>query len=278
MTEEKGTKEPKQGQVSRRNALKLGVAAVVGVAVGIAATEAVQLQNISNLSSTISGQNASISSQSASIVSQNASITSLDSSLTNMNTNLASLSSNLSSTQNILANQPLTVNAAAKQVVIQAVMNSAASPYTSTSIHAISWDLGSTANVAMFTTQVSPEEFYNALVSIGADPGNTLQLTSPKGTLETGTALNVTVNWEGLSTPYKMENLIEGFTGGTPFVFGGNLSTNESLGTGCIICTFSCPVAIVSSGGIGWESTSGNSLSTTVPAGQAVTITFEPQS
>jgi hypothetical protein len=247
----------------------LGVVAVVGVAVGIAATEVVQLQNISNLSSTISAQNASISGQ-------NASISSLDSNLTNMNTNLASLSSNLSSTQNELANQPLTVNTATKQVVIQAQVNNAG--FTTTSIHAISWDLGSTANVAMFTTQVSPEEFYNALVSIGAVPGNTLQLTSPKGTLETGTPLNVYVTWQGLSTPYKMEQLITGFTGGTPFVFGGDLSTNESLGTGCIICTFSCPVAIVSSGGIGWETTSGNTLSTTVPQGQAVTITFQPVS
>jgi hypothetical protein len=131
----------------------------------------------------------------------------------------------------------------------------------------------------MFITTVSPEEFYNALVSIGATPGNTLQLTSPVGQLETGTPLNVYVTWKGLATPYKLEQLINGFTGGTPWVFGGNLSTNESAGTGCIICTFSCPVAIVSSGGIGWKSTSGNTLnSSLVPQGQAVTITFEPQS
>jgi hypothetical protein len=256
LTEEK-QEQKKDGQVSRRGALTLGAVAVVGVAVGIAGTALVDGQKISNLNSTISTLNTSLASQ---------------------NSSLSSLSSNLSSTQSQLANQPLYVNTAAKQVVIQAVMNTAAVPYTTTSIHAISWDLGSTANVAMFTTQVSPEEFYNALVSIGAVPGNTLQLTSPKGTLETGTALNVSVTWEGLSTPYKMEQLINGFTGGTPFVFGGNLSTNESLGTGCIICTFSCPVAIVSSGGIGWQSTSGNTLATTVPQGQAVTITFEPQS
>jgi hypothetical protein len=263
LTEEKGSKEPKQGQVSRRSALKLGVVAVVGVAVGIAATEVVQLQNISNLSSTISGQNASISS--------------LDSSLATENTNLASLSSNLSSTQNILANQPLTVNTATKQVVIQATVNNAG--FTTTSIHAISWDLGSTANVAYFTTQVSPEEVYNALVSIGAAPGNTLQVASPAGQFETGTPLNVSVTWKGLATPYKLEQLINGFTGGTPWVFGGNLSTEESAGTGCIICTFSCPVAIVSSGGIGWKSTSGNTLnSSLVPQEQAVTITFQPVS
>ena len=271
MGQEQDKKEQeKNTQISRRNVIKLGVAAVVGVAVGVVGTEIVAGQQISDLNSTISSQNSNIASQ-------NSSIASLNTSLASQNTSLSSLSSNFSSTLQLVSNQPLYVNTASKQVVIQATVNNAG--FTTTSIHAITWDLGSAAAPSMFVTTVSPQEIYDALVSIGAAPGNTLQLTSPKGTLETGTPLNVTVTWEGLATPYKLEQLLVGFTGGTPWVFGGNLSTNESAGTGCIICTFSCPVAIVSSGGVGWESTSGNTLnSTLVPQGQAVTITFEPQS
>jgi len=253
MTEPEQKVEPN----SRRGFLKIGVAAVVGLGIGIAATALVQDQKIS---------------------SQNSTISSLNSSVASLDSSLSSVDSSISTIQSQVANQALYVNTATKQVVIQAVMNTAGNTYTTATIHNITWDLGSAASASMFTTTVSPEEFYNALMSIGAVPGNTLQLTSPAGQLETGTPLSVSVNWEGLTTPYKMEQLINNFTGGTPFVFGGNLSTNETAGTGCIICTFSCPVAIVSSGGIGWKSSSGNTLSSLVPQGQKVTITFEPQS
>jgi hypothetical protein len=75
---------------------------------------------------------------------------------------------------------------------------------------------------------------------------------------------------------YTLQQLMNDYTG--DFVFGGNLATNTSLGTGCEVCIQSCAVGIVSSGTIGWETGVGWTLnSTLVPKGQAVTIYLKPQ-
>ena len=247
---EKGT----DANISRRGALKLGVAAVVGVAVGIVATDLVESQKISNLSSTISTLNMSLASQ---------------------NSSLSSLASNLSSTQSEIANQPLYIDTANKKIVIQAKVNAAANPYTTPAIAAIADDSGTASASALMISPVTAEQLYNALSSLGAVPGNAVQLTSPKGTLETGTQLNVYVTWPGANV-YTLQELITDLPQ-TDFVFGGNIKVNESLNTGCELCLYSCAAAITSAGNIGWLTVSGFTLSSIVPAGQAVTITFEPQ-
>lgn len=246
------TEKPEENKVSRRGALKIGVAAVVGLGVGIVATDVIQSQKISNLSSTISTLNTSISG---------------------LNTSVSSLDSNASNTASALANQPFYVDTVNKQIVLQAVANKAAN--TGATIVCCAWDQGSAAPGAMFTSTATPEQVYDGLMSLGATPGNAVQLTSPTGTLETGTQLDITITWEG-ANEIPIEQVVTEYTG-TEFVFGGNLSTNESAGTGCEICLFSCAVAITSSGDIGWKTSSGWTLnSSVVPVGQAVTIYIKP--
>ena len=246
--------------MTRRAALAVGAAAVVGLGVGIAGTALVQNQKVNSLNSTISNLNAAVSS--------------LNTSLASENTSVASLQSNLSTAQSQLASQPFFVDTVNKQIVLQATVNNAS--FTATTVHSIVWDQGKNASMAMFTPTSTPEELYNGMVALGAVPGNTVQLTSAKGTLETGTPVNVSVTWEGAPQVYTLQQLMNDYTG--DFVFGGNLATNTSLGTGCEVCIQSCAVGIVSSGTIGWETGVGWTLnSTLVPKGQAVTIYLKPQ-
>ena len=253
-------------KVTRREALKLGAAAVIGLGAGVAGLELLQGPNISSLNNKVTNLTAQLSS----VQSQ---LTSANSQLASAQGQLAGANSALATSQSQAASQPFYLDAANKQIVLQATVNNAA--FTNPTVHSIVWDQGKNASIAMFNPTSTPEELYNGLIKLGATPGNTVQLTSAKGTLETGTPIKVYVTWPG-AQKYTLQQLIKNYDG--TFVFGGNLDTNKSLGTGCETCLQSCAVGITSSGTIGWLSGVGWTLdSTIVPQGQAVTIYIQPQ-
>lgn len=181
---------------------------------------------------------------------------------------------NINSLNKTLGNQPLVVQNG--EVKIQATVNG--NMLNSTQLyHAIVYKGGSNANMALFQAEATPESVYNALVSLGATPGNNVQLNSTAGTIVSGTSVDVYVTWNGAPKQYSLSELLTNCT--TDFKFGGNLATNTQLGTGCIVCLDSCAVGITSNAAYGWGSGDLFAVNTSLipPAGTEVTIILVPQ-
>ncbi len=89
-------------------------------------------------------------------------------------------------------------------------------------------------------------DFHDALISIGAKPGN--NLTEDKtGIVVAGDILDVTLFWDGSVRTYKLKDAFEDSTGrGFQIRFGGNRETALREKTGCITCLESCWIAITS--------------------------------
>jgi hypothetical protein len=92
----------------------------------------------------------------------------------------------------------------------------------------------------------TPQEFHDALIQIGARPGNNLTLRS-SGEFIGGDELQVSVTWPGLSRPLGLAEVIEDASGkGFRIHFGGNRQRAVEQQTGCITCLESCPIGITS--------------------------------
>ena len=169
------------------------------------------------------------------------------------------------------------VESSNKEVMIQATANPAA--FVNATMHGLNWEGGSIADQAAFTTVVTPTELYNALVSLGAVPSNNVLLSSPAGTLTTGTHITIYVTWTGAPKKYLLTDLFNNYnltSGVGTFGFGGNLATNTAVGTGCMACFFSCAIGIVSSNVNGWESPLMWTLnSNLIQPGQNVTFIYQ---
>ena len=85
---------------------------------------------------------------------------------------------------------------------------------------------GTNGAKSIFTAYAKPEEFYNALIELGAQPGN--NMTPHNGE---------TTHVEGIkdSNGKKIN-----------FRFGGNLKAAIDKNTGCLSCLDSCPVGVIS--------------------------------
>ena len=153
------------------------------------------------------------------------------------------------------SSQAIYVDSANKEVTIQATANPVA--FVNATMHGLNWEGGNVAAEAAFTTAVTPHQLYDALVSLGAVPSNNVKLDSAAGTLTTGTHITIYVTWTGAPKKYLLTDLFNNYnltTGAGTFGFGGNLATNNQIGTGCMACLFSCAIGIVSSNVNGWES------------------------
>jgi hypothetical protein len=88
--------------------------------------------------------------------------------------------------------------------------------------------------------------FHDALVQIGAKPGNNLT----KDMLEVpvaGDLLEVTATWPGLGKELKLNEILYDESGkGFEIRFGGNRQASQEYGTGCITCLESCWISIAS--------------------------------
>jgi hypothetical protein len=99
---------------------------------------------------------------------------------------------------------------------------------------------------AIFQAFCSPQEFHEALLQIGAKPGNNLTLRS-SGEVIRGDELLVSVTWPGLSRPLGLADILEDTSGkGFRIRFGGNRQRAMEEQTGCITCLESCPIGITS--------------------------------
>lgn len=123
--------------------------------------------------------------------------------------------------------------------------------------HAVVWRGGKKASEALLAAYVSDADFYDAMVSIGAKPGNNLtsaaweerknkSSTAPETRVE-GSPVEASVWWAGLSEPLPVSALFNDPNGrGIDLRFGGNKALIPVWRSGCILCLQSCPGGKVS--------------------------------
>jgi hypothetical protein len=123
--------------------------------------------------------------------------------------------------------------------------------------HGVVWRKGGAAKEALFIAYADDTSVYDALVSLGAVPGNNLTMAAwndrndpasraPDVRVE-GTPVEVSVWWEGLASPVPLSALLTDSAGrGIDMRFGGNKSLIPQWHSGCIVCLYSCPGGKVS--------------------------------
>ncbi len=118
--------------------------------------------------------------------------------------------------------------------------------------HAVTWKGGRKGDEALFQTYVSDSEFHEAMIELGAKPGNNLtkeaweerdnkKSKAPKMRVE-GTPVDVLVYWQGLDDPINLtQALIDQSGKGVQMRFGGHKKLISYWKSGCIVCMQSCP-------------------------------------
>lgn len=137
-----------------------------------------------------------------------------------------------------------------KQVTIPTEVN--AKYFTEGTRHGVVFKDGSNGEKSILRGLVSEEEFYNALIEIGAKAGNNLTMDDMKKSASEnivvkGDKLDVFVTWEGNDREIPFSDIVKS-TDKRPMDirFGGNLDNAKSKKTGCILCLDSCAVGITS--------------------------------
>lgn len=89
-------------------------------------------------------------------------------------------------------------------------------------------------------------DFYDALIKIGAKPGNNLNKDTIGQYVE-GSTLEVKATWPGLGKELSLSEIFEDTSGkGFHIKFGGNRKASQEQNTGCITCLESCWISITS--------------------------------
>ncbi len=89
-------------------------------------------------------------------------------------------------------------------------------------------------------------DFHDALIKIGAKPGNNL-IKDTIGKYIEGDVLDVKATWPGLGRELTLDEIFHDQTGkGFQIRFGGNRKASEEQHTGCITCLESCWISISS--------------------------------
>ncbi len=177
---------------------------------------------------------------------------------------------------------PLVVDKEAKTIKVYAEVNR--KYVTEPTRHGVVWEGGSNGDKAIFKAFAPVMDIYDALIELGAKPGDNVKATSPKGTKAEGTQLQYTVSWDGNS--YDINDLVAstGKLGGKPLLpkFGGNKAFQNEKKTGCIFCLDTCAAGITSNANVGWMSFDSGLVKFTgigdkLPSdGAGVTVTIQP--
>jgi hypothetical protein len=123
--------------------------------------------------------------------------------------------------------------------------------------HAVVWKGGGAANEALLAAYTDDNSFYEAMISIGAVPGNNITMaawndrkdkkSNAPDTRVKGTRVRVLVWWPDLPSPLPLQGLFVDSRGrGIDMRFGGNQALIPEWHSGCIACLYSCPGGKVS--------------------------------
>jgi hypothetical protein len=143
--------------------------------------------------------------------------------------------------------KPIVVNKEKKEVQYLAQVNG--KYFTESTRHGVVFKDGSNGEKAVLRGLANQIDFYNALIEIGAKPGNNISLDDMKLTEKSveGSKFNVFVTWEGLGKEIPFSDILKASEKRPMDVrFGGNLENATNLKTGCILCLDSCAVGITS--------------------------------
>lgn len=141
---------------------------------------------------------------------------------------------------------PVIIDAEKREVIIEAEVNE--KYFNSPTRHGVVFKGGSNGDKSVLRGLCDEREFYQALVDIGAKPGNNLTFEDMKlGKTVEGEKLDVFVKWDGLEKEIPFADIIKSADYRTMDLrFGGNFENAKSKRTGCILCLDSCAVGIVS--------------------------------
>ena len=99
---------------------------------------------------------------------------------------------------------------------------------------------------AILRSYANQLDFHDALIKIGARPGNTLNKDTIGKYVE-GDTLDVKATWPGLGKELSLNDIFIDEKGqGFKIKFGGNRKASEEKNTGCITCLESCWISISS--------------------------------
>lgn len=113
--------------------------------------------------------------------------------------------------------------------------------------HGVVFKDGSNGEKAIFRGYAEPKALYDALVAVGAKPGDNMTPDNKATTHVQGSALDVFVTWNGATKEYPLAEVVKDSNGKAFDIrFGGNLKRAVDVKTGCLICLDSCPVGVTS--------------------------------
>lgn len=142
--------------------------------------------------------------------------------------------------------EPVIIDAEKKEVIIAAEVNG--KYFNSPTRHGVVFDMGSNGDKSVLRGLADEREFYQALIDIGAVPGNNLTMEDMKlGKTVDGQKLDVFVTWDGLGKEIPFAEIIRSDEERPMDIrFGGNMENAKAKRTGCILCLDSCAVGITS--------------------------------
>lgn len=113
--------------------------------------------------------------------------------------------------------------------------------------HAVVSESGKFADKSIFRSFVKPADFHQALLDIGATPGNNMNADNAESTLTEGSKLKLTFTWKDQETGKDINEVVKDSNGNPIEIrFSGNLDNANEKNTGCITCLDSCLVGITS--------------------------------
>lgn len=142
---------------------------------------------------------------------------------------------------------PLKVDKDAKSVTIYTKYNGKFE--TEATRHLVICKDGKLSDKSIFSSYVSPTDFYNALVEVGAEAGNNMTADNASTTKSEGSKLEVTLCWAGQEGSVGIDDVVKDSNGkAIDMRFSGNIDPSKEYNTGCISCLDSCFVGITSNG------------------------------
>jgi hypothetical protein len=126
--------------------------------------------------------------------------------------------------------------------------------FTESTRHGVVFKDGKNGEKAILRSLADEKKFYEAMMSLGATPGNNLTADDMKtGTKSIeGSKLDVFVTWDGLGKEIPFADVIKSSESRPLDIrFGGNIERANKNNTGCILCLDSCPTGITSNAAFG---------------------------
>ena len=142
---------------------------------------------------------------------------------------------------------PIKIDKDAKSVTIYTKYNGKFE--TEATRHLAIFKDGKLSDMSIFSSYVSPEDFYKALEEVGAEAGNNMNADNAATTKSEGSKLELTLAWAGQEGTVGIDDVVKDSNGKALDIrFSGNIDNSKEFNTGCITCLDSCFVGITSNG------------------------------